>query len=206
MFISFDGIDGSGKTTQLRLFSDWLKATGKTPLLCRDPGSTPLGEKIRHLLLDTNEASIGRRAEMFLYMAARAQMVHEIIRPALEAGKIVVVDRFLLANIAYQGYGGYLDVKKLWDIGRFATESTSPELTFVFDLSPEVAAERISRPKDRMEQQGLSFFQRVSEGYRIEAKKHPGKFFLIQADRPEEAIAAEIRELYQEKEKSMVPK
>jgi dTMP kinase len=107
MFFSFDGIDGVGKSTQLRLFCEWLADQGLAPVVCRDPGSTPLGEQIRRVLLESKESTpIGPRSEMLLYMAARAQLVDEVIRPALEAGRTVVSDRFLLANIVYQGYAG----------------------------------------------------------------------------------------------------
>ena len=107
MFFSFDGLDGVGKSTQMRLFCQWLEEQGRNVVVCRDPGSTPLGERVRALLLDSDDATpIGLRSEMLLYMAARAQLVDDIIRPALATGKDVVSDRFLLANIVYQGYAG----------------------------------------------------------------------------------------------------
>src|SRR5688500_17507478 len=108
MFFSFDGIDGTGKSTQVALMVDWLRASGRQVTLCRDPGSTPLGEAVRDLLLQRDEIPLGRTTEMLLYMAARAQLVDEVIRPALARGEFVVSDRYLLANLAYQGYGGDL--------------------------------------------------------------------------------------------------
>src|SRR5205823_183886 len=106
MFFSIDGGDGTGKSTQIELLCEWLRSQGHQVVTCRDPGSTPLGEAIRDILLHREDLAIGRRSEMLLYMAARAQLVAEVIRPALQSDKIVVADRFLLANVAYQGYGG----------------------------------------------------------------------------------------------------
>src|SRR4051794_34374945 len=115
MFFSFDGIDGVGKSTQVRLFDEALRSRGYDVVVCRDPGSTPLGERIREVVLSSDEATpIGRRSEMLLYMAARAQLVEEVIRPALDAGRIVVADRYLLANVVYQGHAGGLDPNQIW--------------------------------------------------------------------------------------------
>src|SRR5437868_6589400 len=121
MFFSFDGIDGVGKSTQLELFVQWLRESGRDVVSCRDPGSTELGEAIRKILLADFETPIARRSEMLLYMAARAQLVEQVIRPALARGQVVVCDRFLLANVVYQGYAGGLDVETLWNVGRVAT-------------------------------------------------------------------------------------
>src|SRR5262245_37167265 len=123
MFFSFDGIDGVGKSTQLLLFCNALRSTHHDVVECRDPGSTELGDAIREILLHGGESiPIGRRSEMLLYMAARAQLVEEVIRPALEAGKIVVSDRFLLANVVYQGHAGGLDIETVRTVGRVATD------------------------------------------------------------------------------------
>jgi dTMP kinase len=120
MFLSIDGGDGTGKSTQTELLCQWLREQSRAVVACRDPGSTRLGEAVRNLLLNRHDLEIDRRSEMLLYMAARAQMVEEVIRPALEQGKAVVSDRYLLANVAYQGYGGGLDVATLWEVGRVA--------------------------------------------------------------------------------------
>ena len=165
MFFSFDGLDGVGKSTQMKLFCDGLTAAGREVLVCRDPGSTPLGEAVRTLLLDRHDLAISRRAEMFLYMAARAQLVEQVIRPALDAGKTVVSDRFLLANVVYQGHAGGLDVDELWRIGRTATAGIEPDLTFILDMDPNAAARRLNRPRDRMELQGDAFREHVREGF-----------------------------------------
>jgi dTMP kinase len=144
MFFSFDGIDGAGKSTQMELFCAWLAERGERVIKCRDPGSTPLGEAIRSLLLDRRDLAINRRAEAFLYMAARAQLVEQTIRPALERDETVVCDRFLLANVVYQGHAGGLDPDELWRIGEMATGGLEPDLTFVLDISPEAAARRLN--------------------------------------------------------------
>ena len=193
MFFSFDGIDGAGKSTQMELFCAWLGERGQCVVACRDPGSTPLGDAVRSLLLDRRDLAIGRRAEAFLYMAARAQLVEQIIRPALDRGETVVCDRYLLANVVYQGHAGGLDVNELWRVGQLATGGLEPDLTFVLDIRPEAAAKRIERPLDRMESQGDDFRRRLREGFRIEAARRPDKILVIDADRPIDVIQSDIR-------------
>ena len=151
MFFAFDGLDGVGKTTQLELFCQWLAGRGHDVVRCVDPGSTPLGEKIRSMLLERHGMRIDPLAEMLLFMAARAQMVSEVIRPASAAGRTVVSDRFLLANVVYQGYARGLDVEEIWQIGRVATGGIAPDLTLVLDMPVDSASDRLARPLDRME-------------------------------------------------------
>ena len=193
MFFSIDGGDGVGKSTQGELFRQWLRDQGHDVLACRDPGSTRLGEAIREILLHRHDLSIHRRSEMLLYMAARTQLVEEVIRPALEAGKTVVVDRYLLANVVYQGYGGGLDVETLWEVGRVATGGLMPKLTIVLDMPADAAAARIARSLDRMEQQGAEFHARVREGFLTEAARRPGEIVVVDAAGPIEQVQAEIR-------------
>ena len=157
---------------------------------CRDPGSTPLGEAVRGILLDRHDLHIDRRSEMLLYMAARAQMVEEVIRPALEQGKTVVSDRYLLANVVYQGHGGGLDVATLWEVGRVATGGLMPDLTIVLDVPAEVAAARMARPLDRMEQQGAAFHARVRQGFLAEAARSPEKIVVVDATRADRRSAS----------------
>ena len=195
MFFSFDGIDGSGKSTQIKLFADWLRERGDEVVVCRDPGSTRLGEEVRRLLLDRPDLNISRRAEMLLYMAARAQLVEEVIVPALAAKKVVVSDRFLLANVVYQGHAGGLDVPSLWQVGHVATGGLEPDLTFVLDLDDTHAAARIDRPLDRMEQQGDAFRAALRAGYLAEAARQPERIVVIDASRTVEEVQAEIRRL-----------
>ncbi len=195
MFFSVDGGDGTGKSTQVRLLCDWLRSQGREVVACRDPGSTPLGESVREILLHAHDLRIDRRSEMLLYMAARAQLTEEIIRPALEAGKVVVSDRYLLANVVYQGYGGGLDVASLWEVGRIATGGLLPDLTIVLDLPAEKASARIQRALDRMERQGDAFHDRVRRGFLAEAEQSPERVVVVDAGAPVEQVQESIRHL-----------
>jgi dTMP kinase len=192
MFLSFDGVDGAGKTTQLDLFCARLKHTGHDLVRCRDPGTTPLGEEIRKLLLERHSLAISSRGEMLLYMAARAQLVDEVIRPALEAGKTVVSDRYLLANVVYQGHAGGLDPADVWDVGRIATGGLEPDLTIVLDISAEAAAARLNRPLDRMELKGGAFHAAVRDGFLREAARNPEAIAVIDASRSIKQVQADI--------------
>ena len=193
MFFSFDGVDGAGKTTQLKDFCQWLAELGHDVVTCRDPGSTELGEAIRKILLDRESVPIHLRSEMLLYMAARAQLVHEVIEPALRGGRTLVADRFLLANVVYQGYAGGLDVESLWQVGHVATGRVEPAMTFLLDISAEDAAARIGRSPDRMEQRGRKFLSRVREGYLQEAAGRKDQIVVIDASRPVDQVQADIR-------------
>jgi dTMP kinase len=193
MFFSFDGIDGVGKSTQVRLFDQALRAHGYDVVVCRDPGSTPLGERVRDLLLSSDMATpIGRRTEMLLYMSARAQLVDQIIRPALEASRIVVADRYLLANVVYQGHAGGLDPQLIWQVGRVATDGLLPDCVFVLDMSVEIANNRLTRSLDRMENQGDDFRNRLRAGFLTEAARAKDRIHVIDAARPIEIVQAEI--------------
>ena len=193
MFFSIDGGDGTGKSTQIALFCEWLGEMGHDVVACRDPGSTLLGEAIRNLVLDRADLSIHRRSEMLLYMAARAQMTEEVIRPALEQGKTVVSDRYLLANVVYQGHAGGLDVETLWEVGRIATGGLTVDLTIVLDMPAEAAAARLSRKLDRMEMQGDAFHALVRKGFLAEAARRPDEIVVVNADGPIQQVQEEIR-------------
>ena len=193
LFFCFDGIDGAGKTTQIECFRDWLQSAGHDVLLCRDPGSTELGESIRSVLLTHSDTPIGARTEMLLYMSARAQLVEEIIRPALAAGTTVISDRFLLANVVYQGHASGLDVDQIWQVGHIATDNLLPDLTFVLDLPPAIAAERRDREPDRVEGRGDEFLNRVREGFLCEALKYP-EIVIIDASEDADTVQAEIQQ------------
>lgn len=195
MFFSLDGIDGAGKSTQVTLLRDWLTSLGRDVITCRDPGTTEVGEAIRKVLLDCRHHGMSRRAEMLLYMAARAQLVDEVIRPALATGKTVVSDRFLLANVVYQGHAGGLDVASLWEIGRLATEGLLPDLTIVLDLTPEAAGERMNRALDRMEQQGAEFRSRLRQGFLAEAARDSRQIVIVDASRPADVVHKDIQSL-----------
>jgi dTMP kinase len=196
MFFSFDGIDGTGKTTQMDLCCDWLRLRGYEVVPCRDPGSTPLGERVREILLHSDAATpIGRRSEMLLYMAARAQLVEQVIRPALAANKIVVSDRYLLANLVYQGHAGGLDVEAVRRVGLVAIDGTEPDAVFLLDMSPAAADRRLNRELDRMERQGNDYRQRLRDGFLAEAARAQGRIHVIDAGRSVEAVQAEIRQI-----------
>ncbi|HEX6960471.1 MAG TPA: dTMP kinase [Lacipirellula sp.] len=196
LFFSFDGIDGVGKSTQLQLFCRWLEEQGEPTVVCRDPGTTPLGERVRELLLNSDHSiAIGPRSEMFLYMAARAQLVDEVIRPALADGRIVVSDRFLLANIVYQGYAGGLDVPALRAVGEVAVTGVKPDCTFLLDMDPVAALERVGRHLDRVERRGAAYREQLRAGFLKEAAHMGDAVHVIRADRSIDAVQAEIREL-----------
>ena len=193
MFVSIDGGDGAGKSTQAALLCEWLRAGGREVVACRDPGSTRLGEAIRELVLNRHDLEIDRTSEMLLYMAARAQLAEEVIRPALARGVTVVSDRYLLANVVYQGYGGGLDVDTLWEVGRVATGGLLPDLCIVLDLPPQKAAARLDRQLDRMEQQGDDFHARVRQGFLDEAARQPGRIVVVDAAQSIDRVQGEIR-------------
>lgn len=199
MFFAFDGVDGAGKSTQIERFCRWLREQGRDVVVCRDPGTTPLGEKIRDLLLHRGNIAIDRRAEMLLFMAARAQLVEEVLRPALAAGKSVVCDRFLLANVVYQGHAGGLDPEVVRSVGAVTVAGILPDVTFLLDIDPQVAFERIGREHDHMEAQGLEYQQRVRDGFLREAKASPDTIFVIDAARDPDTIHAEIRTIAQQR-------
>lgn len=196
VFFSFDGIDGGGKSTQLKLFCQWLTEQGRDPVVCRDPGSTAAGEQIRSLLLASDDSTpIAPRSEMLLYMAARAQLVDEIIRPALEAGRTVVSDRYLLANVVYQGYGGGLPVEVVRQVGAVAIDGIAPDCTFLLDLDPAVALSRMGRQLDRVENRGTAYRERLRAGFLAEAAVSVGKIHIVAADREVDAVQDEIRSI-----------
>ncbi len=195
MFFSFDGIDGVGKSTQMNLFCDWLRAQSLEVVTCRDPGSTPLGEKIRAILLESGEETpIDRRSEMFLYMAARSQLVEEVLRPALASGKTVVSDRYLLANLVYQGHAGGLDIEAVRQVGEVAIAGIRPDCVFLLDMDPKAAASRIDRALDRMEQQGDDYRQRLRDGFLAEARRPNSPISVIDANQSIEMVQKQIQE------------
>lgn len=195
LFLSLDGIDGGGKSTQLVQLAQWLRESGCDVVTCRDPGSTQLGDALREILLQRTEIALAPASEMLLYMAARAQLVAEVIHPALAAGQVVLSDRFLLANVVYQGHAGGLDPQTIWQVGRIATGGLSPDLTLVLDLPEETALARLRRPLDRLEQRGLDYLRKLRRGYQQEAAADPQRVQLVNADRGIDEIQAELRRL-----------
>lgn len=193
VFLSLDGLDGCGKTTQCRLLADWLLAQGRQVTMCRDPGGTPVGDRIRGLLLDP-QSQMTNLCEMFLYMASRAQLTAEIIRPALERGEVVVADRYLLANVAYQGYAGGLPPERLWEVGALATGGLRPDLTMILDVPPEVSWSRKGRRTDRVESRDAGYFEMVRGGFLAEAAKAPAALRVIDANHSVEEVHLRIQE------------
>lgn len=192
MFFSFDGTDGVGKSTQIELFKNWLANNGHEVLLCRDPGSTELGERLRDLLLQKHDIAIDRRSEMFLYMTARTQMVEEVIKPALAAGTTVICDRFLLANIVYQGHAGGMEADVIRQVGAVATDGIVPDLTFLLDMDVTHARGRMDRELDRIESQGLVYMEQVRQGFLAEAERFPQGIKVVDAAQDIDVIHQDI--------------
>jgi dTMP kinase len=190
-FLCLDGIDGAGKSTQLLRLAEWLRAKPIDLVTCRDPGSTPIGDALRKILLESKE-QIAPRTEMLLYMTARAQLVSEVIRPALSQGKTVLCDRFLLANVVYQGHAGGLDPELIWQVGEAAVDGLHPDKYFVLDLPAEIAYTRMKRGLDRMEQRGVAFMEQVREGFLKEAARQPGRIEVVDANRTEDQIFEDL--------------
>lgn len=193
LFLSLDGIDGTGKTTQLRLLADWLRGTGREVVPCVDPGGTPLGQELRQILLG-HRHQLADACEALLFMASRAQLVAEVIRPALQQGKIALSDRFVLANVVYQGHGGQMNVEELWQVGRVATGGLLPDLTIVLDLPVELALQRRDRPADRMESRPVDYHRRVRDGFLLEAARQPERIVVIDAAPDVETVQQAIRD------------
>ena len=199
MFVSFDGTDGVGKSTQIEMFTQWLSSLGCEYVFCRDPGSTALGDALRDILLQKHDMAIDRRSEMFLYMTARTQLVEEIIKPALAEEKLVVCDRYLLANIVYQGHAGGLDPELVRQVGTVATQGIQPALTFVLDMDVTAARQRMNRELDRIESQGLEYMEDVRQGFLKEAVRFPDAIQVIDANRTINKIQAEIQQIAAER-------
>ncbi len=192
-FITFEGSEGSGKSTQSALVFDYLKSKGLPVMLLREPGGVKISEAIRNLLLDVKSAGMGDECETFLYMAARAQLVKEVLEPALKEGKIVLCDRFLDSTVAYQGFGNGVDVKTIQQLGAFATKGIEPDLTLVFDIETEKGLGRTNAKKDRIELRPLEYHNRVRQGYLSLAKQEPKRVKVITVDADKETIFKRIQ-------------
>jgi dTMP kinase len=196
VFISFEGIDGSGKSTQLSLLREWLESKGHTVLTIREPGATLLSESIREILLSTKQ-TITPTAELLLFSSARTQLVEMIIEPALRDGKYILCDRFVDSTTAYQGYGRQLNMDQVRQCNNIATRGVIPHVTFFIDVAYEQAQQRMqftpgSSEPDRMERSGREFFERVRDGYLQIAASEPQRFVVIDGHRDREAIHADI--------------
>ena len=192
-FITLDGLDGSGKTSQLSRLAGWLRDRGIDVVTCRDPGSTATGDAVRAILLDRHDLALAATTEMLLYMAARAQLVAEVVRPALERGSWVVSDRYLLANVVYQGHAGGLEPDVVRSVGAIATGGLAPDLTLLLDVDLTTAARRLARPLDRLERRGDDYRSRVRAGYLAEARNDPGRIVVVDATDGPDVVADRIR-------------
>lgn len=173
-FLVFEGPDGGGKSTQAARVAAWLRGQGFDVVACRDPGGTPFGEKLRSVILGDETVHPGMRAEMLLYMASRAQLVEEVVRPSLQAGRVVVCDRFLLSNLVYQGVAGGLPAEEVARVGAVATGGLTPDLTLILDVAPDVARDRTGPARDRIEKRPAEYQQRVRAGFLAAAGRGEG--------------------------------
>jgi len=201
LFITFEGGDGSGKTTQINLLASWLESEGHTVVITREPGGTDLGTELRNIILH-REGFIAPRAEALLYAADRSHHIHTLVRPALKRGEIVVQDRYLDSSVAYQGAGRVLDPTEVRDISLWATENLMPDLTVVLDVPASVAKERQAageRQYDRLEAEAEDFHTRVRESYLALAAEEPERFLVIDGESSieeiHEAIVAKVSDL-----------
>jgi dTMP kinase len=201
MFITFEGIDGCGKTTQFRILAQWLRDHGKDVVETVEPGGTEIGRQIRKILLDPASADIQPRTELLLYFASRAQNVDQVIRPALDAGRIVLCDRFTDSTLVYQGCGRGLDTNVVLDLDRIACRGLKPDVTLLIDIDIETSLlrakrrnERIGLEESRIDEEGAGFHERVRQGYLALAKAEPERIVLIDGAAGIGEVGQRIRE------------
>lgn len=197
LFITFEGADGCGKTTQIELLNKYLQEKGMKTLLTREPGSKGLGVKLREILLNY-DGEVSPTAESFLFLADRAQHIDCIIKPAVRQGTIVLCDRHTDSTVAYQGYGRGLDIEQIHSLNKIATGGMKPNLTIVFDIDVETSMSRVGSNKDRMESAGIEFFNRVRNGYLEIAKAEPERVKIINSSDTIENIHKKVVELIEQ--------
>jgi dTMP kinase len=180
-FVVFDGPDGCGKSTQFRRFADWARAQGVVVSEVREPGGTGIGEQIRDILLDTGNAEMTVRCEMLLYMASRAQLLEERVRPALARGELVLADRFVSSTLAYQGTAGGMEREEILEVAKVAVGSMWPDDVVIFDVDIATAATRMNAARDRIEQKDASFHERVRQGYLQQCREDPARCVTVDA-------------------------
>lgn len=191
LFVTFEGADGCGKTTQQMLAADYLKNKGYEVLITREPGAKGLGEKLREILLNY-QGPVSERCESLLFLADRAQHVDNMILPAVEKGQIVLCDRYTDSTVAYQGYGRQQNLVRINKLNDFATNFLKPDLTFVFDIDVETSMQRVGNEKDRLESEGKEFHNRVRNGYLEIAKQEPERIKVIDASMSIDEIHEEV--------------
>ena len=197
-FITFEGPEGSGKSTQGKLLVKYLTSKGKKAVFLREPGGTGLSEKIRRILLDKSNQKIHPLSEMLLYMAARAQLIQEVIRPALKKGYFVISDRFLDSTIAYQGYGLGVDLPLIEYLGNFVTLGIKQDLTIFLDVTIKKGLDACGLKLDRIEQRPFAYHQRVRRGYLRLAVKYPKRIVIVKPDKDKNKTQTKIRKIIQE--------
>lgn len=195
LFITFEGADGCGKTTQLMLLAKYLQSKGCEVVVTREPGARGLGEKIREILLNY-DGEVSSQAEAFLFLADRAQHIDVIVNPAVQSGKIVLCDRHTDSSVAYQGYGRGLDIERIDTLNNIATGGKKPDMTYVFDIDIDTSMTRVGQEKDRMESAGKEFFNRVRKGYLKIAQKEPQRVKVVDATKSIEEIHSEVVKLF----------
>lgn len=199
-FITFEGTDGAGKTTQIQRLSADLKRANYDVYLTREPGGTAISEQIRNILLNSDYSEMAAITELLLYAASRAQHVSEVIKPALKSGKIVICSRFADATVIYQGYGRGVDLEKIYNLNRIATDNVTPDITFVLDLPVEIGLQRIQKSRkklDRLEGEKIEFHRRLRKGYQLLAKQEPQRLKIIDAQANSEQVYTQIQAVMQ---------
>jgi dTMP kinase len=199
LFVTFEGSEGCGKSTQIKLLAAWLRERGHDAVLTREPGGTPAGDAIRHLLQHAPEGhGLVPEAELFLFAASRSQLVREVIRPALDGGRVVISDRFHDSTAVYQGVARQLDPAMTRTVNGFAIGDTLPDVTFLLDMDAREAFQRLhkrDRERDRMESEPLAFYEAVRLGYLRAAQAEPQRFAVLEANRTEDELAGEIQQI-----------
>lgn len=198
MFITFEGPEGSGKSSQIGLLADFLTQQGFSVVTTREPGGTAIGDQIRQVLHDVANTAMSSTAELLLYSASRAQLVNELVRPALAAGQVVLCDRYADSTLAYQGYGRHLNLADLQTVTQFATGGLKPDLTLLLDIDVERGLARRrdgGEEMNRLDLERVSFHQRVRDGYHHLAQEEPERWVIVNADRPVTAVQAELQEI-----------
>lgn len=202
LFITFEGIEGCGKTSQVKLLNDYLIAQGHEVIMTREPGGTPISEAIRKILLSNDSVNMHHHTEVLLYLASRAQHVSEVMRPALEKGRIVICDRFADSTFVYQCFVRGINKEIVETMNNFAVGDIQPRITFVLDVEPEEGLRRAmlrnqkhSLGQDRIESESLDFHKKVREGYLKLAQEYPERVFLIKTDKEKEAVHEEIKKV-----------
>lgn len=194
LFITMEGPDGAGKTTQIDLLRDYLSGKGYDIIVCREPGGTPISEAVRQVILNKDFTEMGNMTELLLYAAARAQLMEEVIRPALLEGKIVICDRFVESSAVYQGIGRNMGIDLVYQVNQFAIGDTVPDLTIMIDLNAEIGISRKKKQAelDRMEREALDFHERVVDGYRQLSQLFPERIYKVDGNRTIEEIHQKI--------------